>query len=122
MRVAVRALAPLALMGAIFYFSAQEAVGPELPAWTRPVAHFTEYFLLATLWSWALAPVLGRRALLAAGAISFVYALSDEYHQSFVPGRDSDPVDALLDTLGICAALLATRAVLDLRRRAGGAR
>ena len=95
MRVAVRALAPLALMGVIFYLSAQEAVGPSLPEWTRPVAHFTEYFLLALLWGWALAPVLGRRAF-AAAAISFLYALSDEYHQSFVAGRDSDPVDILV--------------------------
>jgi VanZ family protein len=105
----------VALMGVIFYLSAQEAVGPELPAWTRPVAHFSEYFALAALWSWALAPALGRRALLAAAAISFAYALSDEYHQSFVPGRDSDPLDVIVDAVGIAAALIATRAMLERR-------
>jgi VanZ family protein len=92
-------------MALIFYLSAQEAVGPELPAWTRVVAHFGEYALLAALWVWALAPLLGRRALLLAAAIAFVYALSDEYHQSFVEGRDADPLDVLADAAGIAAAV-----------------
>ena len=55
-RTAWRALAPLALMALIFYLSAQPSVGPELPAFTRVIAHFSEYALLAALWAWALAP------------------------------------------------------------------
>jgi len=102
----VRALAPLALMAAIFYLSAQQSVGPELPAFTRVIAHFSEYALLATLWAWALTPALGRRAIPAAAAICVLYAITDEYHQSFVEGRDSDPVDVLVDCLGISFALL----------------
>ena len=101
-----RALAPLALMALIFYLSAQPSVGPELPAWTRIVAHFTEYAVLATLWLWALYPALGPRALVVAGVISILYAISDEYHQSFVEGRDSDPLDVAADTVGVAAALL----------------
>jgi VanZ family protein len=83
-------------MALIFNFSAQQSVGPELPAFTRVIAHFTEYALLAALWCWALLPALGRRGLVVAVAISFAYAISDEIHQSFVPGRDSDPVDVLV--------------------------
>jgi VanZ family protein len=101
----IRFAAPLALMALIFYLSAQEAVGPDLPAWVRVVAHFGEYALLAALWVWALAPLLGRRALLVAAAITFLYALSDEYHQSFVEGRDADPLDVLTDTAGIAFAV-----------------
>ncbi|MGH2987931.1 MAG: VanZ family protein [Solirubrobacterales bacterium] len=93
-------------MAVIFYLSAQEAVGPDLPAWTRVVAHFGEYALLAALWVWALAPLLGRRALLVAAAIAFAYALSDEYHQSLVEGRDADPLDVLADAAGIAAAVI----------------
>ncbi len=100
-----RALAPLALMALIFYLSAQPSVGPELPAWTRVIAHFTQYALLAGLWAWALLPALGRRGLMVAGLISFLYAVSDEYHQSFVEGRDSDPLDVAADAAGIAAAL-----------------
>ena len=107
---AVRSLAPLALMGLIFYFSSQEQVGPELPGFTRIVAHFTEYAVLAALWIWALAPEFGRRGLFAAMAISVLYAASDEWHQSFVTGRDSDPVDFLIDCCGIAfAAFLSSR-------------
>lgn len=135
---AVRALAPVALMAAIFYLSGQESVGPELPAFTRVIAHFTEYFVLAGLWIWALIPALGGRAIeesrlngggaplqpsasaIAVGAaIAFLYAISDEWHQSFVPGRDSDPVDVLVDTLGIAAAtglMSARRAALRRRQ------
>jgi len=104
--LAVRATAPLALMALIFYLSAQEAVGPNLPGWTRVVAHFGEYALLAALWAWALGPALADRALPAAAAIAFVYALSDEFHQSFVEGREADPLDVLADTAGIAAALI----------------
>ena len=86
-------------MAPIFYLSAQQSVGPELPAFTRVIAHFTEYALLGALWIWALVPALGRRALIAAAAICVLYAASDEYHQSFVEGRDSDLVDFLIDAL-----------------------
>jgi len=111
---AVRALAPLALMALIFYLSGQESAGPDLPAFTRVIAHFTEYALLTALWGWALLPVLGGRALAVAAAIAFVYALSDELHQSYVPGRDSDPVDVLVDTAGIATATWA----MSMRRAA----
>ncbi len=110
-----RVLAPLALMALIFYLSADSDPGPDLAAFTGVIAHFSEYAALAALWAWALLPVLGRRALLAAAAISFLYALSDEYHQSFVAGRDSDPLDIVVDSLGIVTALIVAR-VLHARR------
>ena len=104
---ALRAPAPLALMALIFYLSAQPSVGPDLAAWTRVVAHFIQFAALATLWAWALVPALGRRGLLVAAGVSLLYAISDEYHQSFVEGRDADPLDVLADAAGIATALLA---------------
>ena len=124
MTFALRALAPLALMGLIFYLSAQEAVGPDLPAWISVVAHFTEYAALAALWAWALAPHLGRRALLAAAAISVLYAVSDELHQRSVEGRDSDALDVLVDAAGIAVALAVVNLVwlrTAITSRRGGA-
>ncbi len=108
-RTAVRALAPLALMGLIFYLSGQQQVGPELPAFTRILAHFTEYAVLASLWIWALVPHFGRHGLIAAVVISVLYAAGDEWHQSFVEGRDSDPVDFLIDCCGIAFAVALSR-------------
>ena len=113
MTLALRSAAPLALMGLIFYLSAQEQVGPDLPAFTWVIAHFSEYALLAALWVWALAPALGRRAFVAAAAISILYAASDEFHQSFIPGRDSSLLDLAIDALGVAVAV----AVLSRRSR-----
>ena len=106
----VRALAPLALMALIFLFAAQETVPGDPTELGHIVGHFFEYALLAALWAWALAPALGRRALAAAAAISLLYAISDEWHQSFVDGRHSDPLDVLVDSCGIAFALLLSRA------------
>ena len=39
------------------------------------------------------------RAIAVAAAICVLYAISDEFHQRSVPGRDSDPVDVLVDWL-----------------------
>jgi VanZ family protein len=103
--VFVRAIAPLALMGLIFFLSAKESIHADMPEWMPALAHFIEYAALATLWTWALAPALGRQALLAAAVISLLYAVSDEYHQRFVDGRDSDILDVLTDAVGIAFAL-----------------
>jgi VanZ family protein len=105
-------------MGLIFYLSAQSSVGPELPAFTRVIAHFSEYALLAALWRWALHPFLGARATAAAAAISILYAIGDEIHQGFVPGRDSDPVDVLVDCCGIAFGLWLSARLGSARRAA----
>jgi VanZ family protein len=107
---AVRAAAPLALMALIFYLSSQENVGPDVGNWARVIAHFTQYALLAALWAWALEPAMGARAIVASAAISLLYAISDEFHQSFVAGRDADPLDVLVDAWGIAFALALVRA------------
>jgi VanZ family protein len=117
-----RAIAPLALMALIFYLSSQEQVGPDLPAFTRVIAHFTEYALLATLWAWALWAAMGRRALYVAATISLLYAITDEIHQSFVPGRDADPLDVLVDAVGIATALSLGAAWRATARRPGTSR
>jgi VanZ family protein len=101
----VRLLAPLVWMAVIFVGSAQSDPSPGIGNLGHVVAHFTEYFILASLWAWALLPSLGLRALAVAGTICVLYAISDEWHQSFVPGRDSDPVDVLVDSVGVAAAL-----------------
>ncbi|MBI5190177.1 MAG: VanZ family protein [Nitrospirae bacterium] len=76
----------------------------------RKAAHFTEYAVLAVLWHRGLAGVPGldaRRAVMTALAVSAAYAASDEFHQSFVPGRTPSALDVLLDSAGAAAACLA---------------
>jgi VanZ family protein len=118
-RALLRSIAPLVLMGVIFYLSAQTSTG-EHPWWDviiRKLGHATGYALLTTLWWWALRGV-SRRPLLIAVAISFAYACSDEFHQTFVSGRTGTPVDVAIDSIGMTIAALLIRA----RRPARGDR
>lgn len=108
---------PLALMGVIFFFSAQPSLDSGLGAIdhvARKLVHASEYALLCFLWWRALRTVIDRvRALPAAFAIAVVYAASDEYHQTFVPGRHGTAVDVLIDACG--AGLFALLTYRSLR-------
>ncbi|MDQ4072445.1 MAG: VanZ family protein, partial [Actinomycetota bacterium] len=53
----------------------------------------------------ARAPV----ALVASLTVSIVYAVSDEIHQTFVPGRSGTPIDVSIDALGASIAALVIR-------------
>ncbi|HSD23809.1 MAG TPA: VanZ family protein [Solirubrobacterales bacterium] len=109
-RALLRALAPLALMGVIFYLSAQPSSGEH--AWWdiifRKLGHVTGYALLTALWWWALRGV-SSRPLLIAVCIAFAYAWTDEFHQTFVHGRTGTPVDVCIDAIGMTIAALVIR-------------
>jgi len=97
----------LAWMGLIFYLSAQ----PDLPhpnvGWADLLvsngAHAFVFGVLAVLWARALGE--RPRTLLIALALTLLYALSDEFHQAFVPGRHPDPWDLMFDGLGAAVGL-----------------
>ena len=110
-RALLRSLAPLALMGLIFFLSSQPADG-DLAWWdviARKVGHVGGYALLTALWAWTLAGA-ARRPVAIAAATAFVYACTDEYHQSFVETRHGTPADVLVDSIGIALAALIIRA------------
>jgi VanZ family protein len=112
MPVLGRLLPPLALMGLIFYLSAQPDLSTGRGVWDtilRKAAHMTEYGLLWWLW-WR---ALGFRHAPAAVAITLLYAASDEIHQHFVTGRHATPVDVAIDAVGVAVAIALAR-----RRRA----
>jgi VanZ family protein len=77
---------------------------------TRKVAHFAEYallgFLAARSFRGSPRPGLQRRWFPAALALVVVYALLDEYHQSFIPSRTGTVYDSLIDMAGGLTALL----------------
>jgi VanZ family protein len=110
-RVLLRAIAPLALMGVIFFLSAQSSSGHH-PWWDvifRKLGHVTGYALLTALWWWALRGVV-RRPLVVAFLIALAYACTDEFHQTFVRGRTGTPVDVGVDAIGMAVAALLIRA------------
>ncbi|OQA89749.1 MAG: VanZ like family protein [Elusimicrobia bacterium ADurb.Bin231] len=78
----------------------------------RKIAHMTEYFVLTLLLYRALKKSFympAQRILFIAMLLSFVYALSDEYHQSFVPNRSGNIIDVLIDSTGILFAYILYR-------------
>lgn len=83
-------------------------------------AHFTLYAVLMVLLARTLrrsGGVPAPRAWLFAFVLVGLYGLSDEYHQSFVPGRTPDPIDWLTDLAG---ALTAWIILLRRARRSEG--
>ena len=116
-RIARYWLPPLIWMGLIFLLSAQSDLPGRPSHWLLEVAsnvgHFVGYALLAFWWWRALrhaqtgSPGQGVRpwVFILAFVIAVLYGVSDEYHQSFVPGRDSSPLDLLVDALGAATAL-----------------
>jgi VanZ family protein len=54
---------------------------------------------------------------LLAGLAVILWGISDEFHQSFVPGRNSSALDVLADAVGFaCAVVLLAIATLRARR------
>jgi VanZ family protein len=71
----------------------------------RKLAHVTEYAVLFFLWIRAHRPTFGpARAALWTALFCAAYAMSDEYHQTFVQGRGGTARDVLIDSLGIALA------------------
>lgn len=68
----------------------------------RKFAHASEYFILTILLLIALknSGVVGKKIFVFAICICFLYACSDEYHQTFVNGRTGQFSDTLIDTFG----------------------
>lgn len=103
---------PLMLwMAAIFLVSSQSKQDiPSFDAWDTLVkkgGHFLAYLILAVLarratdgadrpWLWAILITIG-------------YAISDEWHQRFVPTRQGSGMDVLIDAAGGIMGLLICR-------------
>ena len=102
----LRFVPPLALMGLIFFLSAQSDLNSGLGVWDtigRKLLHAATYGTLFLLWWRALG---WRDNPLPAVAITLLYAVSDEFHQTFVEGRHGTPVDVLIDAAGVAIAVM----------------
>lgn len=107
----------------IFTFSQIPDLQSGLPAFwdfvLRKYAHAAEFGVLAWLWlmilhQTSLSASLNPRSrhpityasVVTAGGLALLWAMLDEYHQTFVPGRFGSPVDVMIDALGIMLGLL----------------
>ncbi len=106
----------------------------------RKCAHFSEYMilgfsLLMTLHSHARLHLrksknnigckagisaklwgTGRGASLTAWCTGTIYAISDEIHQTFVPGRSCELRDVLIDSAGVLTAILMVHILHNIKR------
>ncbi|WP_019533597.1 VanZ family protein [Paenibacillus ginsengihumi] len=113
----VRWLPAAGWMAVIYYLSSR--TGDDLGGWLDEIrwlvpfmksfdwGHFIAYFILALTYLWAWRPkrlTLGVKSGIV--ALCLLYGLTDEFHQSFVPGRTPDVADLRNDGIGAALAML----------------
>ena len=103
---------PVAWMALIFFLSAQpdlpSAPGPWLDTLLKKTGHALSYGVLSWLYWRALRQRFQATATLrvVSASLALAYALSDEYHQTLVPGRDGRLWDVVIDGSGAVVAML----------------
>ncbi|HUR57395.1 MAG TPA: VanZ family protein [Opitutaceae bacterium] len=97
-----RALWPVTIAVMILSASQRSQVAAPGISNIDKVAHFAVFGLLGTL---VCRFGKGRRGAAWALAIVSAFGASDEWHQSFVPGRSSDVMDWIADTSGAALAI-----------------
>jgi len=92
----------VAWAGLIFTLSSIPDLGTGLGDWDlllRKLAHAAEFAVLGVL----VLRAVERPAL--AFLLASAYAVSDEIHQIFVPGRLGSPLDVLIDVAGVAVGI-----------------
>lgn len=84
----------------------EQTDGGLLTALIRKTAHFSCYLVLGILAMFTLLSYgVEKKRCLFALAFCILYAVSDELHQIFVPGRAGRVTDVLIDTAGSTAGI-----------------
>jgi VanZ family protein len=112
--------------GLIFYLSSQSYPEQYVPHFVLKLGdkalHAIEYALLGLLCYRAFRHAAGTwceyYAVFLAVAAATIYGATDEWHQAFVPFRESDHWDLATDLLGACLGVMAW-AWIDKRRAEG---
>ena len=99
-------------MGVIFFLSSQPSLPtPEDDLLADILSALSHAFVFGVLMTLLLRAMSGglrrtsRRQALLPFALTMAYALTDEFHQSFVPNRTPDMFDVILDAIGAGVAL-----------------
>lgn len=113
-------LGPLVVMAAIFFTSSLSGAAPDgmlsrVPSALHDPLHIPAYTALAATLCLALPHQRGWRTGLLVGILTMGYGLLDEWHQSFVPGRQVSAADLGRDALGCALGLWLTRRVWRAR-------
>ena len=94
-----------------------EEIAKIIEQYVRKVAHFSEYavggiliFLLLLTFEKILPNIRNILSII----ITIIYAITDEVHQLFVPGREGKIIDVYVDTLGIVTGILFINIVIKI--------
>ena len=111
-------LPPVLWAGVIFWFSTFPQMRTTEIYWQdfilKKTAHFMEYGILAMLLyrSFINGRVNKKRSLVYSFILTVLYAVSDEIHQLYTPGRDARVRDVLIDSAGALTVLYWIKQVL----------
>ena len=100
------------IMGTIFFLSHKSGDEIELPSFAHSdlVAHTLIYGILggAILYAWSDRRKVASPLKVAVYTVlaCLLYGISDEFHQSFIPGRYVSGMDVVADTLGAVLACI----------------
>ena len=110
MNIAYKDLSVLtAYCGLIFWLSDRSGIpAPQFFPHQDKLVHFALYAFMGWLAWRFLRHLIAQKGLLILATIGFcsVYGITDEFHQSWVAGRTSDPLDWLADTVGATVAAI----------------
>ena len=102
----------IAWAAVIFAFSSVPDLGTGLGGWDlvlRKLAHAAEFAILGAL----LVRATGRAGI--AFGLGVLYAVGDEVHQTFVPGRAGAPLDVAIDAIGVAVGIVLWQSVQTRR-------
>ena len=76
----------------------------------RKVAHFTEYTVLGLSLGLTANAYFGTKWWISLSSWGFgvLYAMTDEYHQTCVPGRNGSAKDVIIDSMGLVLGVVIT--------------
>lgn len=84
---------------------------------TRKIAHFTIYTIGGILLINLIKLYTQNKPWAYAWGIGTLYAITDEIHQYFVPGRSCQITDVLLDSCGVITGILLVIILLKVTKR-----
>ena len=91
----------------------------DIHPYIRKLAHVSEYLLLSATVSFPLYVyrIRGFMLTITAGIFCVLFAICDEYHQSFILGRVASSRDVLIDSIGILVGIIIVRIVGFIGRK-----
>ncbi len=126
----VRWLLVIIWMSVIFAFSHQAnssektaVVFGSFNIFARKMGHISEFGVLFLLLRYALRKHIElKKATYGAALLAILYAASDEWHQSFVPGRSACVEDVMLDSSAVLVAFLCSGFIDKMVAKLSGAK